>query len=112
MIRLGEIASGDPGPAERVVARRRRDIVAAALDELPDAQRKALDLAYFDDLTHERIAATWTSLGTVSPDAAGSARLIAEAPVLAILPDAAMITREPAGGAPMPGSHVLVAWTP
>ena len=35
-----------------------------------------------------RHAAIWTSLGTVAPDAAGSARLIAEAPVLAILPDA------------------------
>ena len=56
-LRLAEIASHDPGPAERVVARRRRDIVAAALDELPDTQREALDLAYFDDLTHEQIAA-------------------------------------------------------
>src|SRR5262245_3135904 len=54
--RLGEIESRDPGPAERIIEERRRDLVAAALDELPDAQREALGLAYFDDLTHEQVA--------------------------------------------------------
>ena len=230
-VRLGEIESRDPGPAERVVERRRREIVAAALDELPDAQREALGLAYFDDLTHQQVATrldlplgtaktrirtglqrlrtalmmrvatvaalglllalgirwrseelelarqdralsvltasdsvnlrlgpaapgvpeaaharyrgrpgsavavvtfssfppiaagetdqvwvrhgqVWTSIGTVRPDATGSARLIAEAPVLATPPDAVMVTREPDVGRATPGDRVIVAWAP
>jgi RNA polymerase sigma-70 factor (ECF subfamily) len=55
--RLGEIESRDPGPVERVVAQNRRHLVAAALDELSDAQREVLGLAYFDDLTHQQVAA-------------------------------------------------------
>src|SRR5262245_46279189 len=42
--RLGEIESREPGPAERMVAQNRRDLVETALDELPEAQREALDL--------------------------------------------------------------------
>src|SRR5262245_12087602 len=55
--RLGDIASRDPGPAERIVAQNRRHLVALALGELSDAQREALGLAYFDDLTHQQVAA-------------------------------------------------------
>jgi len=229
--RLGEIESRDPGPAERVVEQRRRALVTEALGELPDLQREALDLAYFDDLTHQQVAtrldlplgtaktrirtglqrlrttlllrvasfaalglllalglrswmmestiarqdralsvltasdsvnlrlapaapgipeatharyrgragsetavvtlssfpslasgeiyqvwvrhgAVWTSVGTVRPDAIGSARLVAEAPALATLPDAVTITTEPAGGSATPGSRVVAAWTP
>jgi RNA polymerase sigma-70 factor (ECF subfamily) len=229
--RLGELASRDPGPAERVVAQRRRHIVTAALDELPEAQREALDLAFFDDLTHQQVAArldlplgtaktrirtglqrlrstfllraitftalglllalglrswrndqalerqehalsmltasdsvnlrlgpatssipepaharyrgrpgsetavvtlskvpappagetyqvwvrhgsVWTSLGTLRPDAAGSARLIAEAPVLTTVPDAVTVTIEPAAGSAAPGGRVVLAWSP
>jgi len=229
-VRLGEIESRDPGPAERVVEQRRRELVTEALGELPDPQREALDLAYFDDLTHQQVAtrldlplgtaktrirtglqklrttlllrvasfaalglllalglrswrmdstiarqdralsmltasdsvnlrlgpapgipeatharyrgragsetavvtlssfpslasgetyqvwvrhgAAWTSVGTMRPDAAGSARLVAEAPVLATLPDAVTVTIEPAGGSATPGSRVVAAWTP
>jgi len=229
--RLIEIESRDPGPAERVVVQRRRHLVAEALDELPDTQREALGLAYFDDLTHQQVAAkldlplgtaktrirtglqkmrstlllrvttfaalsllaalglrswtidrtlaredralsmltasdsvnlrlgpagpgvpettharyrgrpggqtavvtlssfpqlaagetyeawvrhgtVWTSLGTLRPDATGSARLIAEAPVLATLPDAAVITIEPESGRAAPGDRVVVSWAP
>lgn len=52
-----------------------------------------------------RHGATWTSLGTVRPDGAGNGRLIVEAPVLSVLPDALRVTREPDG-------RVVVAWTP
>ncbi len=53
---------------------------------------------------------TWTSLGTVEPDASGSARLIAEGPALAILPDAIQVTQEPTGGSAAPSGAVVVAW--
>lgn len=52
-----------------------------------------------------RHGATWTSLGTVRPDAGGSARLIAEAPVLSALPEALRVTRDP-------DDAVVAAWPP
>jgi RNA polymerase sigma-70 factor (ECF subfamily) len=228
---LGEIAARDPGPAERTFAKHRRDLLASALDELPDTQREALGLAYFDDLTHEQVAtrldlplgtaktrirtglqklrttlalrvatfaalglllalgirshrmettlarqdralsmltasdsvnlrlgpaapgipeatharyrgragsetavvtlssfpplatdetyqvwvrhgSVWTSIGTVRADAAGSARLIAEAPVLAALPEAVVVTIESAAGSAAPSHRLVVSWAP
>jgi RNA polymerase sigma factor (sigma-70 family) len=58
-----------------------------------------------------RHGATWTSLGTVSPDA-GGARLIAESPALAALPDALEVTLEPRTGSATPSGPVVVAWVP
>ncbi len=227
---LGALPDRDPGPAERTFARHRRAIVESALDELPAAQREAIGLAFFDDLTHEEVAAelnlplgtaktriraglqrlrgtllprfaafaalglllalgvryrsqqatlerydralsmvtasdsvnvrlapapgtseatharyrgrpgvetavvtfssfpplptgevyqawvrhgaVWTSLGTIRPEADGSARLIAENPVLATLPEAAEVTIEPVAGSPAPSGRVVVAWGP
>lgn len=54
---LDDLRTTDPGPVERVVAERRRRLVADALGDLPDAQREALGLAFLDDLTHEQVAA-------------------------------------------------------
>ena len=54
----------------------------------------------------------WTSLGTVRPDAEGDARLIVEGPELTALPDAIEITREPAGGSPVPSGPVVVSAQP
>jgi RNA polymerase sigma-70 factor (ECF subfamily) len=34
----------------------RREVIRAAVDALPEAQRQALSLAFFDELTHEQIA--------------------------------------------------------
>jgi len=59
-----------------------------------------------------RYGATWTSLGTVEPDARGSARLIAEDPTLATLPDGLEVTREPRNGSAQPSARVIVAWAP
>jgi len=58
-----------------------------------------------------RHGATWTSLGTVRPDADGSARLIAEHPALAALPDALEVTVEPRTGGAAPSGQVVVAWS-
>ena len=46
-----------PGPAEEAWRAHRRDAVRAAVDALPSPQRKALSLAFLDDLTHEQVAA-------------------------------------------------------
>jgi RNA polymerase sigma factor (sigma-70 family) len=59
-----------------------------------------------------RHGTTWTSLGTVVPDVDGSARLIAESPVLATVPDAVQVTTEPAAGSSAPSGPVVVAWAP
>jgi len=59
-----------------------------------------------------RHGTTWTSLGTVVPDADGSARLIAENPALSALPEALEVTIEPSAGSATPGGTVVVAWTP
>jgi RNA polymerase sigma-70 factor (ECF subfamily) len=43
----------------------RQEIIRAAVDALPDAQRRALSLAFFDDLTHEQVARVLgTPIGT------------------------------------------------
>jgi len=62
--------------------------------------------------TWVRHGATWTSLGTVEPDAGGSARLIAEDPALAALPDGVEVTLEPRTGSAAPSGPVVVAWVP
>jgi RNA polymerase sigma-70 factor (ECF subfamily) len=59
-----------------------------------------------------RHGATWTSLGTATPDAEGNARLIAESPALGALPDAVEVTREPAPGGAVPSGPAVVAWGP
>jgi RNA polymerase sigma-70 factor (ECF subfamily) len=58
-----------------------------------------------------RHADSWTSLGTLEPDADGSARLIAEDPALATPPDGVEVTLEPAGGSGQaPNGPVVLAW--
>jgi len=52
----------------------------------------------------------WTSLGTAQPDANGNARLIAEGPALAVLPEAIQVTQEPFDGSMVPSGPVVVAW--
>jgi hypothetical protein len=59
-----------------------------------------------------RHGATWTSLGTVRPDAGGSARLIAENTAVAVLPDGLRVTLEAATGSDTPSERVIVAWVP
>src|SRR5262245_16974674 len=54
---LAGLPDRDPGPAERAFERHRRSIVESALKGLSAAQRQAIGLAFFDDLTHEEVAA-------------------------------------------------------
>lgn len=52
---------------------------------------------------------TWTSMGTVRPDAGGDARMIVETSAATPMPDAVEITREPARGSPRPQGPVVVS---
>jgi RNA polymerase sigma-70 factor (ECF subfamily) len=56
----------NPGPAAAAVARERDASVRAALETLPERQRRAIDLAFFGGLSHSEIAARLDQpLGTV-----------------------------------------------
>ena len=52
----------------------------------------------------------WTSIGIARPDATGSARLIAESPELATLPDAVQVTREPDDDSQTPMASGVLIW--
>jgi RNA polymerase sigma-70 factor, ECF subfamily len=47
----------EPTPFERQVDMELRALVSRALSELPDAQKEALELAYYEGLSHTEIAA-------------------------------------------------------
>ncbi|MEU4560480.1 sigma-70 family RNA polymerase sigma factor [Actinoplanes sp. NPDC023936] len=62
-VRVQPAPPGDPESPERIVDRL---VVADELGRLPAEQRRTLELAFFDDLTHPQIAAvTGLPLGTV-----------------------------------------------
>jgi RNA polymerase sigma-70 factor (ECF subfamily) len=54
---LAALPAHEPDPAHAVAAEHRRATLRAAMNDLPAAQREALDMAFFDDLTHAEIAA-------------------------------------------------------
>ena len=45
-----------PGPADRVSEAERRAALRAAMEALPQAQRQAVDLAFFGEMTHQQVA--------------------------------------------------------
>ena len=53
---LGAVPDTEPDPAERAWHDERREVLRAALDSLPAAQRQAVSLAFVDELTHEQVA--------------------------------------------------------
>jgi RNA polymerase sigma-70 factor (ECF subfamily) len=55
--RLAALAGDEPDPAEAAWQDFRRSAVRTAVDALPPSQRVALGLAFFEDLTHEQVAA-------------------------------------------------------
>ncbi len=63
---LGNVADSGNQPAEALVLGEQSRLIRRAMDSLTDAQRKVLDLAYFDGLSQSEIAeATGIPLGTV-----------------------------------------------
>jgi RNA polymerase sigma-70 factor (ECF subfamily) len=62
---LDELPDDGPGPAERMVREERRVTVRAALGGLPPLQRRAVALAFLEELTHAEVArALRVPLGT------------------------------------------------
>ena len=53
---IDDIASDAALPDESQWQSHRQEVIRAAVDALPEAQRQALSLAFFDELTHEQIA--------------------------------------------------------
>jgi RNA polymerase sigma-70 factor (ECF subfamily) len=51
------VANANPSPEDNVWHDFRRQTLRAAVDSLPPKQRQALSLAFFDELTHEQVAA-------------------------------------------------------
>ncbi len=54
--RLAGMPADEPGPAEATWRARRGATLRAALDELPAREREAVDLGFFEDLTHSELA--------------------------------------------------------
>jgi len=53
---LSEMKDPHDGPAEETWQSYRKEAVRAAVNRLPPAQRQALSLAFFDDLSHDQVA--------------------------------------------------------
>jgi RNA polymerase sigma-70 factor (ECF subfamily) len=62
---LAQLSADSLEPDEAQWLAHRREVIRAAVDALPAAQRQALSLAFFDELTHEQIASVLhTPVGT------------------------------------------------
>jgi RNA polymerase sigma-70 factor (ECF subfamily) len=85
-----EIADEALEPDEALWTAHRQSALHAAIDALPDAQRRALSLAYFDELTQEQVAAVLrVPLGTTKTRIRSAMRRIA--PAIAALLGAGLI---------------------
>jgi RNA polymerase sigma-70 factor (ECF subfamily) len=56
-IRLASLPDHEPDPGEAAWREYRRSALHSAFEELPQPQRQALGLAFFEELTHEQVAA-------------------------------------------------------
>lgn len=56
--RLASLADPAPDPSEESWIAYRREVLRSAIEQLPPPQRQALGLAFFQELTHDQIAAT------------------------------------------------------
>ena len=93
-LRLAAVPDGDPEPAEATWRAYRRAAVRAAVAALPPAQRRALGLAFFEELTHEQVAAVLgLPLGTAKTRIRAALQKLRHqlAPVLAALLVAAAV---------------------
>jgi len=98
-------ASGAPSAANGTYwGRVGTDVAVLTLSDLPPA---AEGVRYRGWVQH---ADRWTSIGVASPDAAGSARLIAESPDLAFAPDALRVSLEPYDASTVPMGRSVLTW--
>jgi len=98
-------ASGVPSAANGTYwGRVGTDVAVLTLSDLPPAPE---GVRYRGWVQH---ADRWTSIGVASPDAAGSARLIAESPDLAFAPDALRVSLEPYDVSQVPLGPSVLTW--
>src|SRR5216684_5003603 len=98
-------ASGVPSAANGTYwGRVGTDVAVLTLSDLPPAPE---GVRYRGWVQH---ADRWTSIGVASPDAAGSARLIAESPDLAFAPDALRVSLEPYDASQVPLGPSVLTW--
>lgn len=65
-VSAAELPAGNPGPEEAAADRELRLAVTKALAELPEGQQQAMDLAFYEGLSHAEIAAKLRQpLGTI-----------------------------------------------
>lgn len=82
------VTDSGPQPSEAVWHEFRRRVLRAAVDALPSKQRQAVALAFFDDLTHEQVAAALeVPLGTAKTRIRSAIQMLRHrlAPVVASL---------------------------
>jgi RNA polymerase sigma-70 factor, ECF subfamily len=103
-VRLASAAGVPPATHARYRGRAGVPIAVLTLSSFPAAPPGRTYQAW------ARYGDRWLALGTVTPDAEGSARLIAEDARLAIFPEAVRVTLEPIAGSPAPAGAVIVAW--
>jgi RNA polymerase sigma-70 factor (ECF subfamily) len=61
-----QLPDGNPGPLDASAGNETRTLVGRALAELPEPQRKAIELAFYQGLSHSEIAAKLNEpLGTI-----------------------------------------------
>jgi hypothetical protein len=98
-------ASGVPGAASGTYwGRVGIDVAVLTLSDLPPAPQ---GVRYRGWVQH---AGRWTSIGVASPDATGSARLIAQSPDLAFAPDALRVSLEPHDASRVPHGPSVLTW--
>ena len=72
---VDDLADKNDGPVETAWETFRKQALQAAVEKLPEAQRQALSLAFFEDLTHDQVAETLRlPLGTVKTRIRGGLR--------------------------------------
>jgi RNA polymerase sigma-70 factor (ECF subfamily) len=103
-LRLGATPGQAPETHARYRGRPGTPLAVVTLSSFPPAPAGR---AYQIWVLHRGV---WTSLGTVVPNADGSARTIAEGPALAAMPDAVEITIEPTDGSVAPNGPVMARW--
>ncbi len=98
-------AAGAPSAANGTYwGRAGTDVAVLTLSDLPPAPE---GVRYRGWVQH---ADRWTSIGVASPDAAGSARLIADNPDLAFAPDALRVSLEPYDASQVPLGPSVLTW--
>jgi len=101
-----------PEPAETMWQEYRCSVLRSAFAELSPPQRQALGLAFFEGLTHEQVASVLNApLGTVKTRVRDGLQKLRSklAQQMAILPEAAQVTGEPARDNTAPGGLSMVS---